>query len=306
MSLSHLPKSPAVTIGLSTFNAKQYVEVALRSVFAQTFRDWELIVVDDGSSDGSSELLRCLDDERVRVIADGRHLGLGARLNQIVGLARGRYIARMDADDLMHPERLQTQLDYLLHHPKVDVVGCSLLVLDRKLLPAGLRCLPATHAQICSRPLRGFLIAHATLLGRAEWFALHPYDESLVGCEDWGLFLTSFEESTFANIPGPLYFYREAESYSVTKYVEAKRHAAHFLWRYARPRFGFATTLFAASAQYARAGIYRLATTVGVDQCLLRARNRPVDARALTLASVIEQVLATELPRHGSGCSRQV
>ena len=296
MSLSQQRKSVTVTIGLPVFNAKPYLELALRSIFAQTFNDWELIIIDDGSSDGSAELLHRLRDERVRVIADGRHLGLGARLNQIVGLARGRYIARMDADDLMHPERLQTQLDYLLHHPRVDAVGCSLLMLDRKLSPAGLRCLPSTHAQICSRPLRGFLIAHATLLGRAEWFAMHPYDETLVGCEDWGLFLTSFEESTFANIPEPLYFYREADSYSVVRYIKAKRHAVHFLWRCARPRFGLAVTVFAAGAQYARAGIYRLAAAVGVDHYLLRARNRPMDARALTLGSVIQQVLATPLP----------
>jgi glycosyltransferase involved in cell wall biosynthesis len=302
MSLSHQRKSVTVTIGLPVFNAKRYVELALRSIFAQTFRDWELIVIDDGSSDGSPELLHGLDDERVRVIADGRHLGLGARLNQIVGLARGRYIARMDADDLMHPERLQIQVDYLLQHPQVDVVGCSLLLLDRNLSPAGLRCLPSTHAQICSRPLRGFLIAHATLLGRVEWFSLHPYDETLVGCEDWGLFLTSFQESTFANIPGPLYFYREAESYSVTKYIEAKRQAVNFLWRHARPRFGLAATVLTASAHYARAGIYGLAAAMGVDQYLLRARNRPVDAGALALGSVIEQVLATPLPRHGPDC----
>src|SRR5271157_3722803 len=129
MSLSQQRKSITVTIGLPAFNARPYLELALRSIFAQTFRDWELIIIDDGSSDGSPELLHCLDDERVRVIADGQHLGLGARLNQIVGMARGRYIARMDADDLMHPERLQTQLDYLLQHPRVDVVGCNLLVL---------------------------------------------------------------------------------------------------------------------------------------------------------------------------------
>lgn len=300
MTTSNHRKQVLVTIGLPVFNAKPYIELALRSVFAQTLHDWELIIIDDGSTDGSVDVLRTLDDDRIRVIADGQHLGLGARLNQIVGHARGSYTARMDADDLMHPQRLQSQLDYLMLHPEVDVVGSSMLVLDHGLVPAGMRSLPATHAQICARPLRGFLIAHATLFGRSKWFASHPYDESLCGCEDWGLFLSSFRESTFANITEPLYFYREVESYSLAKYVKAKINAARFLWRYARPYYGLAEALLAMLAQYARAAIYRVAGLLGMDRYLLRTRNQPLGPGLLELAQAVQQVLATALPRDAS------
>ena len=102
-----------VTIGIPFLNARRTLADAVRSVFAQTHGDWELLLVDDGSTDGSSDVVRQLLDPRVRLLADGVTLGLCARLNQIAAAARGAYLARMDADDLMHPERIARQLEHL-------------------------------------------------------------------------------------------------------------------------------------------------------------------------------------------------
>src|SRR5438045_1632919 len=92
-----------VSIGISFQNARATLADAVRSVLAQTCRDWELLLVDDGSSDGSLELARRIEHPRIQVISDGVNQGLASRLNQIALLARGTYLARMDADDLMHP-----------------------------------------------------------------------------------------------------------------------------------------------------------------------------------------------------------
>ena len=114
-----------VTIGIPFYNAKHTLADAIRSVFAQTFQDWELILADDGSTDGSAEIARMVDDPRVTVISDGMNRGLPYRLNKITELARADYIARMDADDLMHPERLTLQVQYLDANPAVDVVSTA-------------------------------------------------------------------------------------------------------------------------------------------------------------------------------------
>ena len=115
----------SVTIGIPFLNARRYLEDAVRSVFAQTHGDWELLLIDDGSTDGSIAVVRHLDDPRVRVLGDGSNRGLCARLNQIASLAQGTYLARMDADDLMHPERIERQLKFLRANPNVDLIDTA-------------------------------------------------------------------------------------------------------------------------------------------------------------------------------------
>src|SRR5262249_34040156 len=156
---------------------------AVRSVFAQTHDDWELLLIDDGSTDGSLDVVRNLDDSRVRIVSDGTNRGLCARLNQIAALSRGRYLARMDADDLMHPERIERQLQFLRTHPEVDVLDTAIYTMDDDLTLLGIR----GDRPLDPRPesvLRHGLLIHPTAMGRAEWFRAHPYDPAYVRAED--------------------------------------------------------------------------------------------------------------------------
>src|SRR5690606_22420882 len=111
---------------------------AIRSVFVQTHSNWELILIDDGSTDQSLDLALKIRDSRVRVISDGKHKGLPTRLNEITASASGEYIARMDADDVMHPERLEKQVKFLLSHPSCDVVGTGVFFIDKNGTPVGI------------------------------------------------------------------------------------------------------------------------------------------------------------------------
>ena len=278
---------PALTIGLPVYNAAPWLEEALRSIFAQSFGDWELLVVDDGSSDASAAIARQVRDPRVRVFADGQHRGLAARLNQIAARARAPYVARMDADDMMHPQRLRLQMEFLEAHSEVDGVGCGLAILDRRGRPCGLRLLPADHAAICRHPLKGIGIVHASLVARTEWLRRHPYDERLRTCEDWGLWFSSYAESRFANLDRPLYFYREISSFRLGKYVRDKLALTRFLWREGRPRFGGLRTGAQIAGQYLRVLVYVLAVIPGMKGFLLRRRNQRLgkaDRRALEVA----------------------
>lgn len=279
------------------YNAAPWLEDALRSVLAQSFGDWELLVVDDGSSDASAAIAGQLRDPRVRVLADGVHRGLAARLNQIAARARAPYVARMDADDMMHPERLQRQMEFLEAHPEVDGVGCGLAVLDRRGRPCGLRLLPTEHADICRHPLKGIGMVHASFVARTEWLRRHPYDERLRHCEDWGLWFSSYAESRFANLDQPLYFYRDMSSFRLGKYVRDKLALTRFLWREGRPRFGALQTGAHILGQYLRVLVYLLAVIPGMKGLLLRRRNQALDEasrRALEVA--LRQVRNLGLP----------
>jgi glycosyltransferase involved in cell wall biosynthesis len=288
---------PSLTIGLPVYNAAPWLEDTLRSVFAQTFGDWELLVVDDGSTDASVAIAESVRDPRLRVLADGRHRGLAARLNQVAARARADCVARMDADDLMHPRRLELQMEFLRTHPEVDGVGCGLVILDRQDRPCGVRILPADHPGICRHPLKGIGIGHATFLARTEWLRRYPYDERNLHCEDWGLWFSSYVESRFANLDQPLYFYRDVTSFRLGKYVRDKRSLARFLWREGRPRFGAWPTALEVLGQYLRLLAYLFSIVPGVKGLLLRRRNQPLDEaqrRALELA--LRQVRSLGLP----------
>src|SRR5271165_2292928 len=109
--------APLVSVLLPARNSAPTLALALRSVLAQTYAHWELLLLDDGSSDGTVELARGIADPRIRLLADGRWQGLGARLNQGLAAAQGELIARLDADDLAFPERFARQVEYLYKHP---------------------------------------------------------------------------------------------------------------------------------------------------------------------------------------------
>jgi len=117
--------SPKVSILMPVHNAASTLQSALESIGVQTLKDWELVAVDDGSTDGSTEILReaSFKDPRIRVLAEP-HRGLVPALNLGLDRCRAPYIARMDADDLMHPERLQCQAELLDADPGLGLVGC--------------------------------------------------------------------------------------------------------------------------------------------------------------------------------------
>lgn len=289
-------RRPLLTIGLSVHNAAAYLPLALGSIVAQTFTDWELLAVDDGSRDDSAAVLASLHDPRVRVLDGGRNLGLAARLNQIAREARGRYVARMDADDLMHPTRLAAQLQFLRDHPEVDGVGCSLLVLDHDLQPAGVRIFPESHAGICADPLHGVHLAHATFVARTDWLRAHSYNEANRTCEDWELWFATYRHSRFANLAAPLYFYREFASYSLLQYLRAKRQLAMLRWT-RRADFGHLPVLLTGVTEALRCLYHLGACALDARDHLVRRRSRALTAAAATLfaeawPSIFEQTSA--------------
>lgn len=199
---------PAVSVLLPVRNGGAFLRPALRSLLAQTMTDFEVIVLDDGSSDGSQQLARSFADERIRVVEDGRHMGLAARLNQGVQLARAGLVARMDADDICLPRRFALQQAYLAAHPEVDLVGCRVAVFrDSEIL--GLLPHAAGHEALVARPWHTIPLPHPTWMGRRAWFERHRYRiPEVLRAEDQDLLMRAAPTSRYACLPDVLLAYR--------------------------------------------------------------------------------------------------
>ena len=273
--MSNTDSFPLVSIGMPTFNCEETLAVAIRSILNQTYERWELLVMEDGSSDGSLEVARSFSDPRIRVYGDGSHKGIVPSLNEAVAMSRGEYFARMDADDVAYPERLERQIEYLQWHPEIDLLGCRMLMFKDDGIAFGCRPTPETHEQICRRPSDGFHVAHATWMGRTRWFRAHPYDPDNPRAEDQVLLLRSYATSHFACLPEILYGCREdrllLRKILVSRYGFAKGIVREF--------FGSRKYITAAGAvlkQFAKAHVDVLAVLTGLDYNVLAHRARPL------------------------------
>ena len=177
--------APTVTVAIPFFNSESTIAYAIESVLAQEFTDFELLLVNDGSTDGGVKAVRrYLDGQRVRLVDDCSNLGLAPRLNEIAALARGRYLARMDADDIMHPARLRRQVEYLDAHPDVDLVGTGAYFIDTDYSIIERRI--TRHVRLC-RKFSYLQLFHPTVTGRLEWFRDNPYSGQFLRSEDMEL-----------------------------------------------------------------------------------------------------------------------
>jgi glycosyltransferase involved in cell wall biosynthesis len=199
---------PLVTVAMSVYNGAGTLESAIRSILWQTYANWELIVVDDASTDDTQRILQQFRDPRIRVINESKQKGLATRLNQCVAQAGGTYLARMDADDVAYAGRFERQVRFLQTHPKIDLLGHGAVLIKGNGEVIGLYPAAFTHEDICCRPWWGFPLAHPTWMGKRSWFLGHPYNEQLTKGQDQELLLRSYQTSQFAALPDILLGYR--------------------------------------------------------------------------------------------------
>jgi glycosyltransferase involved in cell wall biosynthesis len=226
---------PLVSVVMSMRNSASTVGAAVRSVLMQSLRDWEFIIIDDGSFDQSSAIVERFGDERIRLVREAHSAGLAARLNQAVALANGEFIARMDADDICFPERLSRQVARLREDEELDLLGCAALVFRSSgdlvgELPAGL-----LHKDIVARPFVGFPLPHPSWCGRASWFQKNPYNSELQYAEDQDLLLRSFRHSKLAGLDSVLLGYRQ-DHLSLKKLLPGRTTFAKSAWRHGKAK----------------------------------------------------------------------
>jgi len=206
------PKNqPLVSILMPVKDGEQYIGSAVESILSQTWQNWELIVVNDGSTDKTGEILAqyARKDERIKVITNKKNLGVAASLNKALKAARGQYIARMDADDISLPERLEKQVRFLEKNPKIVAVGCQVEVIDEEDNLVGKKEFPTDPKVCCQYLMLTVPIQHPSLMVRSEAIKKYGYDERLWTAEDWDLYFKLLQEGQLSNLKGALYLYRQ-------------------------------------------------------------------------------------------------
>ncbi len=188
--------SPLISIVLPCYNSAPYLSECIQSIIAQNYSNWELIAIDDGSKDNTLLILEQFAklDKRIKVFKNQENLHVAKTLNIGISLCKGSYIARMDADDVCYPTRLLTQLEYLLAHQDIDLIGMyAVSYTDGKTIRK-----PLSHAEIHAESLFTSPFIHPTLM----WRVTVPvqYDPQFSGLEDWELWTRILSRYRGANI----------------------------------------------------------------------------------------------------------
>ena len=207
------PARPLVSVLTPVYNAEPHLAEALESVLGQSFADFELIIVDDGSTDGSSDVIRRFAERDRRIVARFcPRRGVAAARNECVHLARAELLAVMDADDVAEPVRLEVQLGYLEGHPECVALGGQMLYVDEDGDPLWPSQLPLDHDAIDARLMAGYggALANPTaVLRRAAVIEVGGYRGHFkFGAEDYDLLLRLAELGRLANLPDILVRYR--------------------------------------------------------------------------------------------------
>ncbi|MGI8478242.1 MAG: glycosyltransferase [Gaiellaceae bacterium] len=205
-----MPAAPLVSVLLAVSNGEQFLRAALESVLRQTVSDLELIVVDDASTDATPEVLSSLGDVRLRVLRNSEQLGLAASLNRGLEEASGRYVARLDADDIAFPRRLERQLQRMVSGSSVAVVGSAVLDVDASGRPGTLHLMPFGPAAVRWAALFSSPFFHPSVLVDREVLERHGlrYDPEYLESEDYDLWTRLLAHAEGDNLTEPLVLYR--------------------------------------------------------------------------------------------------
>lgn len=204
--------TPRVSVVMPVFNGARYIDSAIESILGQTYGDFEYIIVDDGSSDGTGELVEKWGgrDSRIRFLK-GQHAGVTVALNQGLADASGEFVARMDADDVALPRRFENQVKYLDNSPNVVAVGTAIELMDPEGESLCVQPWAENHEAIDEQLLRGKggLSHPAAMIRRADLMNIGGYREEFRYAQDKDLWLRLAERGRLANLPDVLLRYRE-------------------------------------------------------------------------------------------------
>lgn len=212
--------TPQVSVVMAVYNGADYLRPAIDSVLAQSLKDFEFIIIDDGSTDDTAKIIRSYKDQRIRLVSQANQ-GLAAALNKAIGLAKGTWIARQDADDVSSPDRLARQLAILRADGSLVMIGGSIKVIDEA------NRVKHEHRVLLNDPeLKQELLVRSPFAHGSVVFSKQAFDEcggyrqTEWPAEDYGLWLRLAAQGHFANLDEPLYGYREHGEATSTRNLE--------------------------------------------------------------------------------------
>ncbi len=200
---------PEVSIIMPVYNGSKYVAKAIESILGQTFTNFEFLIIDNASEDNTLEIISSFKDPRIKLIKNPRNLHLIKSLNIGLEISRGKYVARMDHDDISLPRRLEVEHNFLEQHPTVAIVGTWSIIIDGNDTPIKIHKNPTGSNVIKYELLFGNTTTHPSIMMRKDIIIeAKGYDEKWLNTEDYNLYSRVIQSHEIANIPEPLLYYR--------------------------------------------------------------------------------------------------
>jgi glycosyltransferase involved in cell wall biosynthesis len=266
------------------YNGEPYLADAVESILTQTYTDFEFIVINDGSEDNTAEIL--LDyarkDNRINLLNNAANIGYTRSLNKGINVARGKYLARHDADDISHPQRFERQVRYLDLHPEVGLLGSVPLYIDATGSPviSSNKIVYTDHESISRQLIIGNCFHHGSVMIRKDCLnQVGMYEVDLEPSEDYDLWLRLSEVTRMANMEEGLYYYREhTNSVSSKRLFQQRVNKARALERAIQRRFGSKLPvgeLLVLGEDYLRAAIVGFGghNVIEANECLQKANS---------------------------------
>jgi len=216
---------PLVSVVMPVYNGKKHLKEAIQSILNQSFKDFEFIIINDGSTDGTEDIIKSFGDKRIVYIKNTANRGLSTSFNIGIRLARGAYIARMDSDDISVHDRFEKQLEFMDNNPDIGIVGSSVRIINDQESDLGKAKKATKHIEIKWASLFSTPLSHPTVMARSEVLKENQFDESMTNSDDYELWsrLLFQTETRFANIAEPLLLYRVTSDSFTRKLNPEKR-----------------------------------------------------------------------------------
>jgi len=223
-------KKPLVSVVMPVKDAGNFLVESIESVINQTVNSWEMIVVNDGSRDETAAILSkfARKDKRIRIIDHARSRGIAKSLNEAIKLTRGKYVARMDGDDVSYPARFADQVEYLEKHRKVVAVGGQVVMIDGESQEFAEKWFSTDKNKLREMIMWMVPIQHPAMMVRGEVFRKVRYDERLTTAEDVELFMQLLSHGELGNVRVPVLKYRKADTSN--GYHDVKKTFWYTVW----------------------------------------------------------------------------
>jgi glycosyltransferase involved in cell wall biosynthesis len=216
LAQKNLTRKPLVSIIMPVYNASKFIEEAIDSVLDQTYKNWELIAVDDGSKDNSLEILQnyAKKHKNIKVFKNKKNLGVGKTTNFALSKAKGRFIARFDSDDYMPSYRIEKQVNYLLTHKNTIVVGGQVELMNEQGFKTGMKNFPLSHKAIHDGLFTFMTVQQGSMMVNKSKLpnGFVWYNDNAVTAEEVDLFFRLFKYGNFANLKVSTLRYRQYSS----------------------------------------------------------------------------------------------
>lgn len=223
-------KSPKITAFMAAYNVADYIEESISSILNQTFKDFEFIIIDDGSTDDTALVVKKFNDSRISFIQNDGNKGIPFTRNRLLELAKGEYIAVLDSDDIAYPDRFQLQLDFFSAHPEAALCGGHGIIINKNGTETGKKIIAPTDDLVNMRMLFSNPFINSSTMFKTQIFrALNGYKDYALA-EDFDLFIRISEKYSVANIDAFVVKYRiHGENITIKRSEDQEKHEFEIL-----------------------------------------------------------------------------